>query len=87
MKRGCVLSLILIIASVSFSALTTLPGSVNASTLYVGGVGPGNYTTIQGAIDNADIGDTVYVFGGTYYENVVINKTLSLVGENRDTTM
>ena len=87
MKRGCVLSLILIIASVSFSALTTLPGNVNASTLYVGGVGPGNYTTIQGAIDIAGIGDTVYVFGGTYYENVVINKTLTLVGENRDTTM
>jgi hypothetical protein len=35
--------------------------------LYVGGSGPGNYTKIQDAIDNASNGDTVFVFNGTYY--------------------
>ncbi|MBP1662308.1 MAG: hypothetical protein H6P94_557, partial [Thermoplasmatales archaeon] len=29
--------------------------------LYVGGSGPGNYTKIQDAIDNASDGDTIFV--------------------------
>lgn len=48
---------------------------------------PENYPTIQEAIDNANEGDTIYIEAGTYYENVVVNKTLSLVGEDRDTTI
>lgn len=46
-----------------------------------------NYTKIQWAIDNASIGDTVFVKNGTYYENVVVNKSISLVGEDIDTTI
>ncbi|MEF8847999.1 MAG: hypothetical protein V5A68_02570 [Candidatus Thermoplasmatota archaeon] len=33
----------------------------NDIILYVGGRGPGNYSTIQNAIDNANTGDTVFV--------------------------
>ncbi|MBE3136035.1 MAG: hypothetical protein IMZ43_01355 [Thermoplasmata archaeon] len=33
--------------------------------LYVGGSGPGNYSTIQDAIDNASDSDTVYIYNGT----------------------
>jgi nitrous oxidase accessory protein len=47
---------------------------------------PDDYPTIQEAINNANEGDTIYVKNGTYYENVVVNKTVSLVGENRTTT-
>jgi hypothetical protein len=32
--------------------------------LYVGGGGPGNYTKIQDAINNAINGDTIFVFSG-----------------------
>lgn len=46
----------------------------NGNWLYVGGSGPGNYTTIQSAIDAASSGDTVFVYSGIYYENVNINK-------------
>ena len=53
-------------------------------TFYVGGSGPGNYTRIQDAIDDASDGDTVFVYSGIYYENIIINKTISLEGENRD---
>jgi hypothetical protein len=54
---------------------------------YVGGDGPGNYSTIQAAIDNASTGDTIYVYQGTYREAVTIDVfSLTLLGENRDTT-
>ena len=58
-----------------------------ANTLYVGGNGPGNYTTIQAAIDNATNGDTIYVFNGTYYEHISISKQLILTGEHHTTTI
>jgi len=48
-----------------------------------------NYTTIQEAI-NADEtldGHTISVDAGTYYENVVVNKSISLIGENRINTI
>jgi len=59
---------------------------LDGKTLYVGGSGPGNYSKIQDAIDNASDGDTVFVYNGTYYENVIIDKQLNIVGEdNRNT--
>ncbi|MCG2826147.1 MAG: right-handed parallel beta-helix repeat-containing protein [Thermoplasmatales archaeon] len=61
--------------------------SRSPGTIYVGS-GPGNdSTTIQGGINLASVGDTVFVWSGTYYENVVIDKTLTLIGEDRDTTI
>ena len=55
--------------------------------LYVGGDGPQNYSKIQDAVDNASDGYTIFVYNGTYYENVLVNKTVNLVGENRETTI
>jgi len=55
--------------------------------LYVGGSGPGNYTTIQEAITNATNGDTVFVFNGTYNENINIAKRISVIGEDKDITI
>jgi hypothetical protein len=55
--------------------------------LYVGGSGPGNYTRIQDAIDNASDGDTVYVYAGIYLGNIVINVSIDLIGENKNTTI
>ena len=40
--------------------------------------------TIQEGVDNATAGDTVYVYNGTYYEVVTVNKQLYLVGESRE---
>ena len=61
--------------------------SVSATTLYVGGSGSGNYTTIQAAIDNASSGDTVYVYPGQYDENLIVNKTINLIGANMNSTI
>ena len=55
--------------------------------LYVGGSGPGNYTTIQSAIDHANPGDTVFVYSGLYFENVLVDKPLDVRGEERNTTI
>jgi parallel beta-helix repeat protein len=48
-----------------------------------------NYTTIQQAIDavDTDVGHTILVDAGIYYENVTVNKAISLVGEDRSTTI
>jgi parallel beta-helix repeat protein len=57
------------------------------STLYVGGSGAGNYSSIQSAIDAAGSDDTIFVYSGTYYENVIVDKSINLIGEDRDTTI
>ncbi|MCJ7697962.1 MAG: hypothetical protein MUO73_06505, partial [Thermoplasmata archaeon] len=58
------------------------------NTLYVGGSGPGNYTTIQAAINNATNGDTIFVYNNTYNENIDTKlKKISLMGEERDITI
>lgn len=48
---------------------------------------PGNYTKIQEAIDSANDGDTIAVSSGTYYENIVLDKEVNLLGANLLTTV
>jgi len=49
---------------------------------------PGNFTTIQGAIDDAGTinGETICVGAGTYPEDVVINKEITLAGNGASAT-
>ncbi len=71
---------------VSFTTEKSLPPSFDGNTLYVGGDGPGNYSKIQYAINDASDGDTVFVYNGTYYENLFVSKSINLKGENKDST-
>lgn len=59
----------------------------STTTLYVGGKGEGNFSKIQDAIDNASDGYTIFVYSGIYYENVVINKSINLIGEDKNNTI
>jgi len=71
--------------NVDFSNTTTPMNGGN--TLYVGGSGPGNYTRIQDAIDDADDGDMVFVYNKTYYENPIVDVSICLIGADRNLTI
>jgi parallel beta-helix repeat protein len=48
---------------------------------------PENYTSIREAINAANPEDTIFVNNGTYYENISINKTITLIGKSPTTTI
>jgi len=68
---------------------SSIPIISDGNILYVGGSGEGNYSKIQDAIDNASDGDTVFVYDDSspYNEYVWINKSINLIGENKNTTV
>ncbi len=70
--------------------VTVMPSFIEEAggvTFYVGGNGLGNYTNIQDAIDDAGDGDVIYVYNGTYAENIDISKSIHLVGEHKNATI
>ena len=85
----------MLLISIVFTASGTLTDEKTyreisiGSILYVGGGGPGNYTTIQEAIDDSTNSDTVFVYDDSspYFENIVIDKSIELIGENKETTI
>jgi parallel beta-helix repeat protein len=88
---GGTLSVSVIAITPDYSTQDSLPASVpflERTTWYVGGGGPGNFSTIQSAIDAASDGDAIIVYAGTYYENqIIINKSLSIQGEGLTSTI
>ncbi|NOR48498.1 MAG: PGF-pre-PGF domain-containing protein [Methanosarcinaceae archaeon] len=74
--------ILLIFAAVMF-AVCIMPASA-ATTITVDDSGGADHTTIQAAINAASTGDTIYVYNGSYSENVTVNKQLTLQGEGAD---
>jgi parallel beta-helix repeat protein len=83
MKKKIVSKIVLIILLISTLTLvlnTRQAQSQPPSIWIVDDDGPADFHTIQEAINHANEGDTVFVRSGTYYEHVVVNKTVSLIG-------
>jgi len=72
----------LILISTLLLASNIQPVESEPATIFV----PDDYEKIQWAIGNATDGDTIFVRAGTYYEHVIINKSLSLIGESTAST-
>jgi parallel beta-helix repeat protein len=91
-KQSIVVTLILVFIGASVVSglkvnVTSNQPMSRGNWFYVGGNGPGNYTSIQKAIDNSSNGDTIYVYNKTYNENLDTKaKKITLKGENRDIT-
>jgi nitrous oxidase accessory protein NosD len=60
---------------------------IKSNKLYVGGNGNGNYTSIQDAINESENGTIIHVYNGIYYENLLINKSIILIGEDKYNTI
>jgi len=97
MKKMIVVGIIILLIGVNIGS--TFAGDIDVktmssvgfdgNTLYVGGSGANNYTKIQDAIDNSSDGDTVFVYDDSspYYEDVVVDKSIFLIGEDKNTTI
>ena len=59
---------------------------VEGKTITVDANGSADFTKIQDAIDNAIEGDAINVWEGTYFENVIVDKSVSLVGNGSEET-
>ncbi|WP_342305043.1 S-layer protein domain-containing protein [Methanolobus sp. ZRKC5] len=57
---------------------------IEPRTIYVNEDGTADYTTITEATYNANNGDTIIVFSGTYVENVFVDKELTIISESGD---
>jgi nitrous oxidase accessory protein NosD len=81
-------SVLLILAFLTASSIVT-PLSVKAEPKTI--VVPDDYPTIQAAVDNASARDTVFVKAGIYSspydQRIIIDKSLSLIGENPQNTI
>ncbi len=76
--------LLLLVAGVSL--LTILIQETSADTITVDDDPGAHYKKIQDAVDAAEDGDTIRVYEGTYNENVVVDKTLTLIGNGSANT-
>jgi parallel beta-helix repeat protein len=81
MQRTKLVSNLLLLAAVPLILCAALEVPASAANLGVGA--GGQYKTIQQAVDAAKPGDTVLVAAGTYAENVVVNKPLTIAAADR----
>jgi parallel beta-helix repeat protein len=79
-KKALLLLLLVSVVLVAFFQIEVV--KADPTTIVV----PDDYSAIQAAVYAAREGDVVFVKSGTYNESVLINKPISLVGEDLSTT-
>jgi len=92
-KKGLVLGIIVLFVGVSIGPSVIseecerIPSVARMLTTWVvDDEGDGDFTSIQEAIDNDSVqdDDTIEVYSGTYIENVVVDKSINLVGKEEE---
>lgn len=75
-KRKIVTRILMLLAVLALCAAQAAAATINV---------PGDYPTIQAAINAASPGDTIQIAPGTYAESLDINKALTIVGSGSGT--
>jgi len=75
------------LAIIFLAILMVFSGTNAQADVIVDQAGGGDYLTIQEGIDNAIPGENVFVWDGSYNENITIDKNLQLIGNGSATTV
>jgi len=96
LKKGLAVGIILLFISSGIIPVVISDNPISTKTIYVDddnvdGPWDGSqehpYRMIQHAVDNSYNGDTVFVYNGIYAEFILINKSIDLLGENKESTI
>ena len=79
--------LILILISVKLNGCVDFSQNNNLNILTVDINGKNDYIKIQNAVNNSNNNGTIIVKSGIYNENIIINKNLKLIGEDKNYTI
>jgi len=95
-KPTSVIMLFMIVIGSFLSVFDIVTVKANSSTIFVdddnvSGPWDGSpqhpYQNITSALQHAAVNDIIFVNSGTYYENIHVNKSISLIGENKHDTI
>ena len=75
--------LLVVLGFLTASCIILQPVKADSGAIVV----PDDYVTIQSAVDAAMDGDHIYVRNGFYHENLLVNKSISLIGEDWERTV
>jgi parallel beta-helix repeat protein len=82
----CILIIASIIIYTSFNPESSnIP--IDKIHYFVSKEGNGDFLSIQEAIDSVMENDTIFVSKGVYFENIIIEKSIELIGEDKNTTI
>ena len=87
MKKTCFILLIICSFVATFFGSVSSSAMENTSIVYVGGTGTGNVSTITEGITLAESGSILYIYPGTYTEEIIIDKSLTIAGLHKETTI
>ena len=84
MKKSIMFSILILISLILSMSISQSKEIENK--IYVNDDGTEEYTSIQEAINNVSHNSSIYVKNGEYIEDIYVNKTLSLIGEDNNYT-
>ncbi len=78
---------IIIFFVISHFSIIIIADKSSSDIIYVGSSILSQFSKIQDAIDFSSNGDTIFVNQGYYQENIILDKSIILIGENKNNTI